>query len=367
MTHNPFKFGSIVEGPYFTNRVKEIRQVKSVLGSENHLIIISPRRYGKTSLLYKAVKELERPYIGIDMQLVTTPLDLAAQLLKRINRIYKFEKIKNFIKQFRVLPKISMNPLTNDIDVSFQLSSSNEDTEPLQDVLDLAEKLSSVKKKLVIFFDEFQEIKRIGKDLDGKLRSILQHHKNVNYVFLGSQESLIRGIFERKKSPFYHFGYLFPLGKIPEKDFCNYLAERFQKLDPEIKDIPERILNITQSQPYYTQQLAFTVWEILERDNKENEPVMSAVEEIIRRHDVDYERLWNTLNRTDMTVLIGMAFSDASPLSAEFPVKNEIGSTSTIFSSLKRLLESGFLVKNMKGYEIDDPFFKVWIVKRRSN
>lgn len=366
MPHNPFKYGSIVEGPFFTNRVHEARQIKAVLSSRNHLIIISPQRYGKKSLICRAVSELNRPLIGIDLQLITTPADLAGQLLKRINRAYTFGKLKQFIKQFRIAPNISFDSLTNDIDVSFKLPPSNKASEPLEDVLNLAEKLASSKNKSVILFSEFQEIKRIGRGLDSQLRSIMGHHKKINYVFLGSREPLIREIFEGKKSSFYNFGYLFPLGKIPEKDFLNYLTDRFKKLTPGVKGIPEAILNITNSKPYYTQQLAFAVWEVLDKGSSEQEPVKAAAEEIIRSHDIEYERLWSTLNRTDMTVLIGMAFSRVSPLSTDFPVRSEIGSTSTIFSSLKRLLADRFLSKSEKGYEIDDPFFKMWIVKRRS-
>lgn len=79
---NPFKFGSIVEKPYFTNRVEEIKRITSILSSDNNLIVISPRQYGKTSLLNNAVQSLNRPFITLDLQLVTTPEDFAAQLFK---------------------------------------------------------------------------------------------------------------------------------------------------------------------------------------------------------------------------------------------------------------------------------------------
>lgn len=79
---NPFKFGSVVEGDNFTNRIDEIEKIKSILQSDNHLIIISPRRYGKTSLINKIVNELNRPTINFDLQLVTTVEDLSSQLLK---------------------------------------------------------------------------------------------------------------------------------------------------------------------------------------------------------------------------------------------------------------------------------------------
>ena len=159
---NPFKFGSVVDKPYFTNRVEELQQIKNLLQSKNHLILISPRRYGKTSLILKVVKTQERSYIFLDFQLVTDVADFATRLLKRLYRIYPVERIKQFIKNFR-----------------------------------------------------------IGKGLDRQLRAIIQHHKNVNYAFLGSMESMMRDIFEKKNSAFYHFGQLITLDKIPYDDFYN--------------------------------------------------------------------------------------------------------------------------------------------------
>lgn len=363
---NPFKFGSIVERPYFTNRTDEIEKVRSILNSENHIIIISPRRYGKTSLIYKVVKESQRPFIMLDLQLITTPEDFASQLLKRIYRVYTFEKIKQSIKHFRIIPSISINPLTNEIDVSFKPSASASASTPLEDVLDLMCKFSIARKRLIVIFDEFQEVKRIGKGLDRHMRSVMQRHKNINYVFLGSQESLIRDIFEKKKSSFYHFGYLFPLGKIPRSDFFSYLTTRFKKITKDHTSIADSILDITNSHPYYTQQLAFTVWEVLEKDSSIETPVELASKELISYHDVDYERLWNTLNRTDMKILIGMSLIDSSPLSIDFSQQFDTGASSTVFSGLKRLVQNGFIVKLKNGYEIDDPFFKRWIKERRS-
>ncbi|MDD2229126.1 MAG: hypothetical protein PHY48_06940 [Candidatus Cloacimonetes bacterium] len=86
MITNPFKFGTIVDGEYFTNRVKETAQIKSVLASENHLVMLSPRRYGKTSLITKVVSELDRPFVHLDLQLLTGEQDLAEQLLKKVCR-----------------------------------------------------------------------------------------------------------------------------------------------------------------------------------------------------------------------------------------------------------------------------------------
>ncbi len=358
---NPFKFGSIVEAPYFMNRVEETRKVKSILSSANHLIIISPRRYGKTSLINKVAKSLKRPFIILDLQLITTQADFASQLLKRIYRIYPAQKLKDLIKNFRIAPSITLNPMSNAIDISYKATTSETAKTALEDVFNLLEKLGTSEMKPIIIFDEFQEIKRIGDNLDRFLRSVIQHHKNINYVFLGSQESLIREIFEKKKSPFYHFGYLFPLDKIPCNEFLLFLTANFKELTDENNSVSEKILEVTKCHPYYTQQLAFTVWELLSNDHKIKEPVATAVDELMRHHDIDYERLWNTINRTDMKVLIGMSISESSPLSEEFSKQNDTGASSTVFSSLKRLMQNGFIAKSSAGYEIDDPFFKKWI------
>ena len=84
--NNPFKFGTIVEGEYFTDRIEEQRQVKEILTSSNHLILISPRRYGKTSLVQKVVKESGRPAFQLNLQLVTDVEDFASHLLKQVFR-----------------------------------------------------------------------------------------------------------------------------------------------------------------------------------------------------------------------------------------------------------------------------------------
>ena len=94
--------------------------------------------------------------------------------------------------------------------------------------------------------------------------------------------------------------------------------------------------------------------------------VVKAANEIVQSHDNDYERLWNNFNRTDMMVLTGMTLSDISPLSDEFSKQFGTGAASTVFSTLKRLTQKGILLKENSLYKIDDPFFKRWIILRRS-
>lgn len=213
--------------------------------------------------------------------------------------------------------------------------------------------------------DELQEIFRIHIGLDRLLRSVMQNHKNINYVFMGSSESMIREIFEKKNSPFYRFGSLMTLGKISIDKFTLFLEERFAGITEQNKNVSVTILGVTGSHPHYTQQLAFTVWELFGRSGYTPDIVEIAANEIVQSHDNDYERLWNSFNRTDMMVLAGMAMSDISPLSDEFSRLYGTGATSTVFSTLQRLTRRGILIKESSAYNIDDPFFKRWIIVRR--
>lgn len=360
---NPFKFGSIVDEPYFTNRVKELGQIKSILQSANHLIMISPRRYGKSSLIMKVVGKLKRPHIFLDLQLITDTSDFASQLLKRIYRIYPFARLKQLLKDFRIVPTLNMNPLSNEIDISFQPVSSH--LPILEDVFNMIEILGRKGKRPIIILDEFQDIKRIDNKLDRYLRAVIQHHKNINYVFLGSMESMMRDIFEKKKSPFYHFGQLLPLEKIPHDDFSEYLANGFKSKSSSPNKLSEEILKLTSCHPYYTQQLAYTVWENCDDNLLVVEQITSAVNYLIQIHDIDYERLWHNQNQTDKKVLIALSQNEKNILTDSFNRKFGLTATSTVFSSIKRLMNQGYVIKSDMGYELDDPFFAKWINRKR--
>jgi uncharacterized protein len=361
--NNPFKFGSVVDDPYFTDRTEELAEIEAFLNSGNHLILMSPRRFGKTSLIRKAVKNSARKLLFLDLQLINSTEDLAGQYLRRIYHLFPAERIKRFIRNFRVIPSISLNPVSNQVEISFQPAIN--DLHLLEDVFNLPEQLGKPENRILVVLDEFQDINRIGKDLDRKLRSIMQLHKNINYILLGSQESMMREIFEKKKSPFYHFGQLFSLDKIRKENFRPFLTSGLSGVTENAGGIAEEILDFTDGHPYYTQQLAFNAWNLLNQEASILSPVEKAINQTVQIHDFDYQRLWMMLINTDKKVLTKLAQKE-NPASGALSQTSNLGPTSTIFSSLKRLMQSGHVIKTVKGYEIDDPFFKKWITDKRN-
>lgn len=354
--NNPFKFGSVVDEPYFTDRINELAYIKHSMNSANHIVLISPRRFGKTSLVKKAIKEINRPSIFINLQMAVSVENLASLLLKEIFKLRPFEKVKHLMTHFRVIPTISTNPFSDAVDVSFQPSLDT--TAILEDAFALLEKVSSPTNRIITVFDEFQEIMGIEKGLDKRLRAIMQEQQNINYIFLGSQESMMTQIFERKKSPFYHFGMLMHLDKIPYDDFMQYITQRLPlKDDTQAKDIAKDILNTTLCHPYFTQQLASQVWEILTYSDVKEDIVKEAVEQLTIIHDLDFERLWMNFNKTDKYILLNLAHKKQPSSTRSLP-------TSTIYSSVKRLMQMGYIIKTNE-YEIEDPFFRNWLIKKQ--
>ena len=347
---NPFRFGTIVEGSFFTDRVAETEMLKQKLDSENHIILISPRRFGKSSLVQRVLSQTGRPTIQLDLQYVLSVDDFASQLLKAVFKLFPMRIVRHAMSHFRIYPIISTNAVTGTVDVTFQPTVNG--SVLLEDAMALIEKITSLERRLIVVLDEFQEVVKIQKGFDKQLRSLMQRQKNLNYILLGSQESMMEAIFEKKKSPFYHFGQLIRLQKIPYDDFYNYITER---LAYNAEAVAEEILQFTSCHPYYTQQLASQVWEMMEYQKIKNDVVNKAIVALVSMHDLDYERLWQNLNRTDRNTLRDLAENKQ-------PLQNRNKATSTSYSSLQRMIKSGIVIKTTN-YEVEDPFFNQWIVK----
>lgn len=352
---NPFKFGTVVENEFFTDRKEELEAVKEMLDSENHLVLISPRRYGKSSLINKALLQMNRPYILIDMMQVLSIQDFAMHIVRGVFRLFPMERLRHFLSNFRIQPTINYNPQTNNWNISVTTSSSESELYLLEDAMDLLQRVTSPEARLIVVLDEFQEVIEISRNFDKQLRAIMQRQKCLNYIFMGSQESMMTDIFEKKKSPFYHFGERMTLRKIPKEDFFSYIVERLPDDDTEhCNNIAEEILSFTNVHPYYTQQLASVTYRRMKYSNEYEGVVENAIILIVQEHDLDYERLWQSMNRSERRILQSLC-------QGKNPLQDRAYPYSTTSSVLKKLVKSGYLI-NSDGYQIEDPFFGRWVL-----
>jgi AAA+ ATPase superfamily predicted ATPase len=368
---NPFKFGSVVDGEYFTDREPEIRELVSDIKSGQNVILISQRRMGKTSLVSGAIKKAGFPSVQLDLEIITDELDLANTYTKKLLSLSSMEKLKQYLKGFKFQPVITFNPATGEMEASFDMSSSESSSTVLLDSFELAETIAKDRRKrIVVMLDEFQEVRRISPMLERKMRGVFQNHQNVSYIFIGSQESMIRDIFQQKKSPFYKFGRQMTLMLIPENYMLAFVKERFSSIGIKIGSQIESIMKITGYHPYYTQQLCYEIYLVVQEasgNNVEPEDVSNAVEKIITQHNADYKSWWNLLTNVERKIIIGISAGMTEPSSQAFIQKYGIRSTSSAVTAVNRLIQKGYLVRDAKTSKvfIEDPFWGQWVRKIR--
>lgn len=234
---NPFVYGEAVSGGCFTNREAEIRELKSDLRGGQNIIIFSPRRYGKTSLIKKVLAELKKEgllTLYIDLFFVNSKQKFIETYAEAIASSMggTFSKIALTLKNLipKLIPKIVVKT-GGGASFEFEFDRSRKATPILEDIYEGVHKLASrQKKKAVVAFDEFQELLSFDDgEIEAGMRAKFQFHRNVSYVFLGSKRNLMQKLFDDKSRPFYNSGRKYPLKKIEPAEFSKFIASCFSR------------------------------------------------------------------------------------------------------------------------------------------
>ena len=373
---NPFVYGKVVRGKYFADREAEIAELKNDIASSQNVIVFSPRRYGKTSLILEVLDRVKDEGLltcYIDLFKVTSQETFIAAYAREVARL-QGGRIQTMLKKIRdllprLVPKVVMKGEKVDLEVEFEFDP-RADKGPLFD--DLFEAVATMSlqtgKKAVVVFDEFQEI--TGWDVKGQIerqmRTHFQMHESVSYIFMGSKRHLMQELFRNKNRPFYRFGRHFPLGKIPKDEFAVFIQRHFEEMgyqtDP---DAIREILHVADDHPYYTQLLCHILW-----DRKRQEKVIAkediylAVQEVFMREAHAFHDIWDMLPLKSRQLLVALAKEDSPqvrPFSSGFLQKHNLGSASSVQRAITRLLEEEVLEKTNGGYQFTDVFFKRWL------
>lgn len=374
MKTNPFVFGTVVSDENFAGRENEINELTRDLAGKTSLIIFSPRRYGKTSLMFKVMDELRKQDIVcvyVDLYPAVTKEKFANILASSIAQAKsgKLDDIVQIIKELIPPIKLTVRPEEVDVGIELELSKGKEDIDAnLTKLYDLPERVAKkMKKKLVVVFDEFQEITKLdGQEIETNIRSKLQQHKNVSYVFMGSQRHLLNQMFNDKNRPLYRAGKPFNLSRLSEDEFSQFIKERF-KADGinASKEVISQILALTQCHPYYTQQLCHEIWNQCisqEKKNVEESDIEQAKEQVLKNQNYAYTSMWDSTKGKQRALLHAMAISDEKNIfSTDFREKYRLGASSTVARAVEYLEKKGLIEKDSSNNVISDAFFQEWI------
>ena len=370
----PFKFGKVVEKRFFVNRKFEIDFLKQNILSQINVTLISPRRWGKSSLVHIATSELSKTnkqikICHIDLFNIRTEEEFykifAASVIKASTT--KWEEQIKLSKLFfkKLIPKLSFG-----VDESNSLSLSfdwDEVKKYPSEILNLPELISKKKKiQLVICLDEFQNISHFKYPLafQKKLRANWQHHQKASYVIYGSKQHMMTQIFESKSMPFYKFGEVIFLSKISNDHWKKYIVRKFKATKKTISSkLASKLAQLVENHSYFVQQFANMVW--LNTEDVCNEEVIEkSLDQLLNQYEILFIKELDYLSNTQVNFLKALC-NDESQLSGKKTIaKYKLGTSGNVTKIKKALIDKEIIDQIGKTVSFQDPLFRLWLKKR---
>ncbi|HYZ78941.1 MAG TPA: ATP-binding protein [Gaiellaceae bacterium] len=377
MAHNnPFKFGALALDEAFTDREDELAELGAAMRNGQDVLVYAPRRYGKSSLVLAAAQQAvaEGILVGYcDLLRITTKERLAAALAKTIHRDIDsstgqaLERAAALFRNLRIRPTMELDPEDASLSFSFRATRRKGDVdETVEALLELLGRLAEERKRrVVMIFDEFQEIVDIDTHYPNLLRAVFQAQPEVGHVYLGSQRHILDRIFDDENEPFWRSAKTLELGTIAPAKFARFIRERFDETGKGIDDDAlSRLLETTGGHPYATQELAYEVWQGLpEGFAAHTVDVEGALEKVLRSEHNHLEGLWEDATGVQRQLLLALASEPtATPYAADYRAAHDLPAASTLQSARVALEREEIIGRSSDGVvSIAEPFFADWI------
>lgn len=372
METRPFTFGVATSGDNFTDRVKETERLLLNFKYGVNTVLISPRRWGKTSLVQKVCSLAQSDQLKVvyfDIFSCRSDRDFydlfASAVLKQTSSKWEewVENARTFLS--RITPRITLGPdPMADFSVSFEMNPKSND---IDEVLQLPEKIAQKKGcSIVVCVDEFQQIAefRDSKTFHKRLRSVWQLQKSVSYCLFGSKKHLMNDLFEKKSYPFYKFGDIIYLSKIGTRDWIDYICQRFDTTGKHIsEDLAKKICLRADNHSSYVQQLAWLVW-IHTEETATEQDLEAAYQDIIDQNTPLFEKQTESLSTYQMNFLRAVTDGIHSEFSSqEIIQKYQLGSSANVSIVKRALIKKELIEIEKREVVIPDPIMEVWLKK----
>lgn len=367
---NPFTYGGRVSGDAFCNREKEVEELLGDIRAGQHIILFSQRRFGKTSLVWKVLEEARKDGIipvYVDLYPISTLGEFIEEYAKAIARtLSTYEKAIKLMRGLfsRLYLSMGVDPSGNpQWNVGFD---RNREIESFDELISCVENYLKRKgKRGVVVFDEFQQITETnGEKIERRLRSAIQTHEQVCYLFVGSKKHMIHDLFSNPNRPFYRIGKILPLEKIAVADLRSFIEKRFNEAEVDVDtNALEVIVETTECHPFYTQYLCHVLYDIMEDRHIRADDVPKAVDFLLHRESTAYMNTWDLLTNRQRQALVALSETvpGESPFRTEMLRKFNMSQPAIMIRALKSLVGKDLVDKEDGRYEIIDLFFKRWI------
>lgn len=377
---NPFRYGDLALDEAFTDREAELAELKADLRNGQNVVVFAPRRYGKSSLLWRAAQELtaagEVLIAQVDLMSTPSKEKLAEKLATSIYEdiatgLYRArEKAVELFSSLRVRPTVTLDPGDGSLAFSFGVGMQSADIDDtLERLFELPARLAAERGlRAALVFDEFQEIMDIDPRLPMLMRAIFQRQPEVAHVYLGSKRSMMERLFNDPNEPFWRSAKTIELGPIDPEEFRPFIRARFDATDRGIdEEVVDGVLAITQGHPYGTQELCYFLWEeVSEGWAARGEQLEAALTNVLRSENAHFTRIWSKAVPNHRLILQALAQEPFGPITDAFRLRYGLPHDATVRKALRSMVDDELVLRDERGHRIAEPFFAEWIRRNRS-
>jgi hypothetical protein len=375
---NPFVYGEVVPPAAFINRVAELDRLTGDLAAGQKVFLISPRRYGKSSLIRQALAAMARRG-ALTVEVTVSSFSSYVAFLEGYARALAAAETKGDRARSWLRAAISSTRVELGADagagpvgrVAFPNARTDRDVSRLaQEVFALPSRLAEARKRqVVVALDEFQAIAGFnGGSVEHALRAAVQHQRDVGYVFAGSEPSLMERMLGPKR-PFYKAGPVMRLEKIPAAEFADAIDARFTRsgMRPE-EGLGSAIVELAGNLPYDVQRLAHETWDEVRGRGRRRatlEDLHLALKRLLIEQQMMFEGAWQRLTLAQRAVLRAVVLEDGSGLhSADVRARHRLGGPSTVQAALAALVRDDLIAREGDRYGVVDSLLREWVARQ---
>jgi hypothetical protein len=379
-TTNPFVYGEIVPLTSFVDREVELERLVADLRSGQKIFLISPRRYGKSSLVRQALRISARQgALTVDVTVssyssyVAFLEGYARALIAAETRVERVRSwLRDMLRGVRPELRIESSPEgKGKIAVSFPTVRTDRDIAHLaEQVFALPGRIAEARGlRMAISLDEFQGINAFnGGSVEHAMRAAVQQQRNVGYVFAGSEPTLMERMLGKSR-PFYKAGPVMRLEKIPADRFATFIESRFRAtgMKPEA-GLGTAIVDLAGNLPYDVQRLAHELWDDVKPAGRRSvtiDHLHETLKRLLGEHQTLFESTWQRLPLTQRAALRATVLEEGRALlSADVRARHRLSVTSTLQAALSGLVKQDILTREGTRYTVVDSLFREWVARR---
>jgi hypothetical protein len=372
---NPFSFGGIALDEAFADREGEVQELKFDVLNGQDVVVFAPRRYGKSSLVWRTMSELASADVLVAyVNLMTTPTrerfadKLAGAIYDDIaSRTQRAsETLLRPFRGLRISPRVTVDPDAGTYSFSFGVGHDPGDIDAtLERLLQLPGELAAEEgRRVALVLDEFQEVEEIDPGLPRLMRTIFEQQPEVSRVYLGSRRHMMERIFNDENEPFWRSAKRIELGLIDEAQFVPFIVDRFKGTRKRVPpELATQLVALTSGHPYATQELSYFLWEETPFDAMATPAGLeAAVAAVLRSENTHFQLRWEGASVAQRLVLQALAAEPGRPMTGDYRRRHDLPTAATVQTALRALEQRELIgLAPDRSHRIVEPFLAEWI------